>query len=196
MTILALADQECESLWDTSNPKALRDIDLILSCGDLHPHYLSFIATYTHAPVLYVHGNHDGCYSETPPLGCICVEDQLHQYGGLRIIGLGGSIRYNNGPNQYTQAEMSRRVRNLAFPLWRHHGFDILLCHAPPFGLGDDEDYAHQGFRAFRRLMEKYPPRAVVHGHTHLNYGTRRERVLLHEGIPIINAYERYIFTL
>lgn len=199
MKILALADKECKALWDPSHPQALGDIDVILSCGDLHPHYLSFIATYTHAPVFYVHGNHDGCYHDTPPLGCVCVEDRIYTYRGLRILGLGGSLRYNNGAHQFTQDEMTRRIRCLRFALWRNHGFDILLSHAPPFGLGDDEDRPHQGFHAFRQLIDRYTPYAVVHGHNHLNYGIRRERVLHHPGrngreIQIINAYERYLF--
>ena len=44
----------------------LDGIDLILSSGDLNPHYLSFLATFTTAPVLYVHGNHDDKYEKDP----------------------------------------------------------------------------------------------------------------------------------
>ena len=31
------------------------------------------------------------------------------------IMGLGGSIRYNNGKNQYTQAQMKQRVKKCGF---------------------------------------------------------------------------------
>ena len=71
MNILTLADVESPPLWDPTQPYRLKDADLILSCGDLSPDYLSFIATYSHAPVLYVHGNHDDIYESRPPLGCI-----------------------------------------------------------------------------------------------------------------------------
>ena len=27
--------------------------------------------------LLYVHGNHDARYQDDPPLGCICIEDQM-----------------------------------------------------------------------------------------------------------------------
>ena len=64
MKILALADQESKGLWDYFDKSKLKGIDLIISCGDLAPQYLSFLATFTHAPVLYVHGNHDGCYAQ------------------------------------------------------------------------------------------------------------------------------------
>ncbi len=66
MKILVLADMESPYLWDFFEKSRLEGIDLILSCGDLSPHYLSFLATFFQGPVLYVHGNHDGCYKETP----------------------------------------------------------------------------------------------------------------------------------
>ena len=46
MRLLVLSDKESNYLWDSENPKRLEDIDLILSCGDLRPEYLSFIATF------------------------------------------------------------------------------------------------------------------------------------------------------
>ena len=33
--------------------------------------------------------------------------------GGLRIAGLGGCVRYNDGPHQYTQSEYDKRARRL-----------------------------------------------------------------------------------
>lgn len=94
MNILVLADQEYPPLWNPLHPYRHKDVDLILSCGDLSPDYLSFIATYSHAPVLYVHGNHDEQYNTRPPLGCICIDDRIYRYRGVRILGLGGSVRY------------------------------------------------------------------------------------------------------
>ena len=51
MKILTLADQESRSLWDYFEKAKLEGVDLIISCGDLAPQYLSFLATFTHAPV-------------------------------------------------------------------------------------------------------------------------------------------------
>ena len=65
MKILAIADEECASLWDFFDKSKIKDIDLIISCGDLDPRYLSFLVTMTTVPVLYVHGNHDGKYEYT-----------------------------------------------------------------------------------------------------------------------------------
>ena len=61
MKILAISDTESKALWDYFDKSRLEGIDVILSCGDLDPRYLSFLATFFSGPVLYVHGNHDGC---------------------------------------------------------------------------------------------------------------------------------------
>ena len=92
MKILLLADIESKYLWDYFEKSKLDGIDLILSCGDLKPQYLSFLASFTKAPVLYVHGNHDDCYDNMPPDGCISIEDRIYVYNGIRIMGLGGSL--------------------------------------------------------------------------------------------------------
>ena len=115
MKILAIADEESKYLWDYFEKSKLEGIDLIISCGDLDPRYLSFLATFTSAPVFYVHGNHDDKYEKIPPEGCICIDDKLVVYEGVRILGLGGSMRYKPGIHQYTEWEMHKRVLKL-FP--------------------------------------------------------------------------------
>ena len=159
MRILAIADEESRYLWDFYEPGKLKDIDLIISCGDLNPDYLMFLATLSNVPVLYVHGNHDEKYEIKPPEGCICIEDDIFVYKGVRILGLGGSMRYRPGNHQYTNSQMNRRVRKLWWKLWRNKGFDILVTHAPAYQLNDGMDLPHQGFTVFRFLMEKYKPK-------------------------------------
>ena len=88
MKILALSDETCKSLYDYYTPGKLSDYDLIISCGDLRPNYLSFLVTMARVPLMYVHGNHDVRYEKTPPEGCDCIEDKLVVYKGLRILGL------------------------------------------------------------------------------------------------------------
>ena len=96
MKILAISDTPSKALWDYCTRERLAGVDLILSCGDLPKKYLEYITNFTAAPILYVHGNHDGSYrTEGEPGGCICVDDQVYVWKGLRIMGLGGSIRYN-----------------------------------------------------------------------------------------------------
>ena len=164
--ILLFADHKSKLLYDYYDPERIKDIDLIISCGDLPQEYLSFFVTLCNVPLLYIRGNHDTGYAEKPPEGCICIEDDIFVYKGIRILGLGGSMQYIPGARyQYTEWQMSRRVRRLFFKLWRHKGFDILVTHAPASGLNDLPDLPHQGFTVFRTLLEKYEPKFFFHGH-------------------------------
>ena len=196
MRILAIADEESAYLWDFFEKSKLEGIDLIISCGDLDARYLSFLATFAAVPVLYVHGNHDASYQYIPPEGCECIEDTVVNIKGLRIAGLGGSVRYRSGPHQYTQKQMEKRARHLTGQIRRAGGVDILVTHAPPRGLGDTEDLPHQGFDAFLGLMDQYAPRYMLHGHVHLNYGAQMERVRHYGSTTIVNAFERQVVEL
>ena len=194
MRILAIADEESKYLWDYFEKSKLEGIDLIISCGDLDPRYLSFLATFTSAPVLYVYGNHDTKYAKVPPDGCICIEDKIFVYKGVRILGLGGSMRYHGGEHQYTEGEMKRRVAKLWFQLARRRGFDILVTHAPAYELNDGRDLPHQGFRVFLTLLEKYKPKFFIHGHVHMAYGRKHKRYDKYQDTHVINAFERCVF--
>lgn len=196
MKILVLADEEHPAFWENYRENCLKEYDLIISCGDLNPKYLSFIVTMARAPVLYVHGNHDASYERIPPEGCDCIEDDIVVYKGLRILGLGGCVQYRPGPHQYSQKQMSKRIAKLRFKLWRHKGVDIVVTHAPPKGIGDAEDYAHRGFQAFVDFLDKYKPKYLLHGHVHLRYGEDRTRVREHNGTKVINCSERYILEI
>ena len=93
MKILLLADQAEPTLWEHLDKRKLEGVELVLSCGDLPASYLSFLTCFTPAPILYIRGNHDDRYDKHPPEGCECIEDQVVTVGGLRILGLGGSMR-------------------------------------------------------------------------------------------------------
>jgi len=194
--ILVLSDEECPALYDYYVPGRLAGYDLIISCGDLNAKYLSFIVTMAKVPVLYVHGNHDVGYSRTPPEGCDCIDDQLILYKGVRILGLGGCKKYRESPHQYTEKEMQKRIRKLRRQLKKHGGVDIVVTHAPPAGIGDGDDFAHQGFLALVELMDEYQPQYLLHGHQHLNYGQDQTRVREYGQTKVINACERYVLDI
>ena len=194
MKILAIADEESKYLWNDFHKSKLEGADLIISCGDLDPQYLSFLATFAHVPVLYVHGNHDDKYEKVPPEGCTCIEDKIFVYQGIRILGLGGSMRYKEGSHQYTEWQMRQRAAKLRFQLFRRRGFDILVTHAPAYELNEGRDLPHQGFRVFKGLMEKYHPKFFLHGHVHMSYGRNHKRYDKYLDTHIINACHRCIF--
>jgi Icc-related predicted phosphoesterase len=183
--ILAIADEVDEGLY---GDKLIRlRPEIVLSCGDLPFDYLEYIVSRLNVPLLYVPGNHDAdlrrsddtfspLRAEAPahgPEGCINVDGRVVEAAGLRIAGLGGSMRYRPGPNQYTKAEMRWRALRveLLSRLKRdrtRRRLDVLLTHAPPEGFsGKEVDLAHRGFSAFNRLIKNLAPRLHVHGHVH-----------------------------
>ena len=196
MKILAISDEECPALWDYYTPGRLSEYDLIISCGALNAKYLSFLVTMAKCPVLYVHGNHDVNYDQVPPEGCDCIDGHIVEYNGIRILGLGGCRRYHPGPHQYSDSEMRRRILRLSWQLKRLGGVDIVVTHAPPAGLGDDEDPAHWGFDALVSFLDKYRPKFLVHGHVHTSYNHQIPRVIEYGDTKVLNACERYVFEI
>ena len=196
MKVLCVADEEEKALWDYFQPGSLADVELILSSGDLHPDYLQFLVTMTNCPLAYIHGNHDDKYERNPPLGCRCIEDEIFNFHGIRILGLGGSMRYRPGGHMYTEQQMRRRIAKLGPGLMMTNGFDILLTHAPAAGYGDMEDLPHKGFECFNDLLMRFQPKYMLHGHVHKAYG-HFERERKHpSGALLINACGSYILEV
>ena len=197
MKLLVLSDEESKYLWDYFEKSKLEGIDLILSCGDLSPQYLSFLATFAKVPVLYVHGNHDGCYKETPPEGCICVDDDVYVHNGIRILGIGGCMKYDESERfQFSEKEMAGRIKKIKHKISKNKGFDVLLTHSPAYKINDAEDLPHMGFKVFVELLDKYCPKLFVHGHVHMSYGRDIKRETIYNDTRVVNAYERYIVEI
>jgi Icc-related predicted phosphoesterase len=189
MKFLLVADEESPYIWDYFDIERYRDVDLIISAGDLKAQYLEFLVSMIPVDLLYVHGNHDGGYDDNPPLGCICIENDIYIHKGIRILGLGGSYRYSNGKHQYTELEMQKRINKLKRKIKKHKGFDILVAHSPAFGHGDGKDLAHRGFECFNELIRTYKPKYFIHGHQHMNYGWNQKRIYSIDETTCINAY-------
>ena len=194
MRILAVSDVAARYYYDFYTPGKLDEFDLILACGDLSPGYLDFLVSMARCPLVYVRGNHDDRLIDHPPAGCTCAEDRIVVCGGVRILGLGGSHRYRNGENMYTEEQMKWRIRRLWFSLRRHKGFDILLTHAPAWHINDLDSISHRGFQCFVDLLDKYKPKYFVHGHVHRNYGVRIPQRTQRGETAIINAYDYCVF--
>lgn len=192
MKILLVSDKEVSYIWDHFDPERFKDIEMIISCGDLESDYLSFLVTMIKAPLFYVPGNHNSAYLKKPPEGCTSIDDRLIAYKGIRLLGLGGSYCYSCGEFQYTEKQMKRRISKLKFKLWQNKGFDILVSHAPAYQLGDGSDLCHKGFESFRDLLDRYSPRYFVHGHQHLTYNIQ-PRVTRYKNTTVVNAYGYYI---
>lgn len=193
MKILAVSDIESPYIWDNFQPDRFKDIDLIISCGDLKSEYLSFLVTVIKAPLIYVPGNHNTSYMSNPPEGCDSIDGQLIKYNNIRIAGFGGCKGFESEKYQYTDDEMRKRVRKLAPQIMWNKGIDVLVTHAAAYGIGDDKDLCHEGFKSFNELLDKYSPKYFIHGHVHLNYGMK-SRIIKYRNTTVINAYDHYIF--
>ena len=207
MRILCVSDQIDPLVYSERVRDRFPDIDLVLAAGDLPLEYLGFISSMLNCPLVYVEGNHD-LSPEAPaaPWGtALTVEghgtrNMGFRFGrecGLSILGLPGSIRYNHGPNQFTDLGMALRIlvllpRLLISRLLRGRAVDIVLTHAPPLGIHDRQDLCHRGFASFRHLIRFVRPRWFIHGHVHL-YDPEDERIGTEHSTTVINAYGHWL---
>ncbi len=195
MKVLLVSDQASRYIWDFFDRRAFEGVEMILSCGDLPASYLEFLVTMLGVPLYYVPGNHDKRFQLHPPEGCTCIDGQLIVAGGFRILGFGGCRSGRRALYEYLENDMARRVSRIKGTLRCKKGFDILLTHAPAFGLGDGKDLFHQGFECFRSLLETYEPRYHIFGHQHKNYDFA-EGITQFGNTRLINAYGYHILEL
>ncbi len=170
------------------NNKTLEPIDIIISCGDLAPEYLSFLRDRLDRPLYYIKGNHDHRYTSTNPMGCDNIHLQLKRFQTLNIMGFDGSMWYNGGANQYTEAQMKKMIFKMWFSLWRKGGADIIVTHASPRHIHDAEDYCHRGFESFVTLIKKRNPELFIHGHIHKDFNHPDERITRVNSTQVVNA--------
>jgi uncharacterized protein len=162
--VLAVADEEVPAAG--SRVRDLR-VDLVLAAGDLPWDYLESLVSQLAAPAAYVPGNHDPSTRRgAGPRGMVDVDGGVAVVGGLRIAGLGGCVRYSGGEHQYTQRQYDARARRLLRQA-ADRPVDVLLTHAPPLGVGDEDDPSHLGISALHGVIERLRPSWHLHGHIH-----------------------------
>ena len=196
MKILTVSDQVKPVLYDRFDQRQFEGIDLILSCGDLPPEYLSFLLDKLNAPLFYVRGNHDIRYDTKPPQGCLDVNARVVRFQQIVILGLEGSRWYNGGPMQYTEREMRWRIWRLLPRFWRSGGIDIIITHAPPRHIHDAPDRCHRGFKSFRWLIDRYSPRYFIHGHIHASFADPSQRVTMVGRTRVVNTYGYHVLQI
>jgi Icc-related predicted phosphoesterase len=215
MKILCISDQIDPLVYSSSIKERFKGIDVILCAGDLPMDYLDFVISSLNKPLLCVFGNHNledlNFYARGGDLmgpfraskfaahgsGATHVGSRIIMEAGIIIAGLGGSMRYNRGENQFTDFEMRMEILKMAPALifnriFRGRYLDILLTHASPRGIHDKEDRCHRGFKSFLWFMKKFQPKYLIHGHIHL-YDLADVRLTQYEKTQVINAYSQYI---
>lgn len=196
MKILCVSDREETFLYERLDASRFSGIDLVLSCGDLPPEYLTSLATAFKVPLYYVKGNHDIRYAGKPPQGCTDIHGKLVQYQGIRFLGLEGSRWYNGGPNQYTDLQMKKMIRSLKTRIWWQGGIDIMISHAPPRHVHDAEDRCHRGFNSFHQVIDRYAPQYLIHGHIHAIFNNPSERTTIVKQTKVVNSYGHFLLQV
>ena len=214
MKILCVSDQIDPLIYTNTLKQRYADAGLILSAGDLPMDYLDFIVSTLNKPLYFVFGNHhteeytyyqknifysgdSSDYFEMHSSGAVHIDTKVRYEEGIIIAGLGGSMRYNRGENQFTDFQMYLRIFKLIPALvfnrlFRGRYLDILLTHASPLGIHDKNDLCHRGFKSFLWFMRVFKPRYLVHGHIHL-YDLCELRTTRYCQTMVINAYSHYI---
>src|SRR5436853_7562460 len=99
MRVLAVSDVVEPQLYSSSLKSWLGPVDLIISCGDLPPYYLDFLASHLNVPLMHVIGNHcalphdpdtNRCSPDEYP-GAYNLDGRLATHRGLILAGLEGS---------------------------------------------------------------------------------------------------------
>ncbi|MCK5793734.1 MAG: universal stress protein [Anaerolineales bacterium] len=179
LKVLSVSDRIDSRLLEKDTYEKFKDIDLILSCGDLPYYHIEKLFQLYEVPVLYVRGNHDPRveYGKSGPLygprGGIDLHNRVVILNDLIFVGFEGSLPYKDGPFLYSQSEMWQFVLGMVPRLvWNKliHGrfVDVVIAHSPPFGIHDKDSNVHGGYKAFRWLIKIFKPAYFFHGHIHV----------------------------
>lgn len=196
LRILAVSDFIDKALVSRIENRHLPSIDLVISCGDIEPEYLSFLREQLACPLYYVKGNHDIRYTASNPLGCENIHGRVMTRKSMNILGLEGSVWYNGGPNQYTDAKMKKMLFWMGLRIRKNNPIHMVVTHAPPRHIHDREDPCHIGFQSFRRLIDTHKPDYFIHGHIHQEFDNFAARITPINGTQVINTCGHTIFEV
>jgi uncharacterized protein len=178
MKLLVVSDVIVDWIYSPRIRLLQSDTDLVISCGDLPHYYLEYIISSLDKPLFQVCGNHSIPPAQLkeenfPNTGTIDLHCRVTQYGGKTFAGIEGSLRYNDGVYQYTQLGMWVNVIRILPAILMNRSkygryLDVMITHAPPWGIHDQQDLAHQGIKAFRWFISAFQPSYLIHGHVHV----------------------------
>lgn len=196
---LAISDIIVPIIYSSRVREHFPNTSLIIGCGDLPYYYLEFVVSLLDVPLYFVRGNHDklsensGHQIRNSPGGGVDLHRRVVNYRGILLAGVEGSLKYREGPFQYSQLEMWQHVLSIAPRLLLNrivYGryLDVFVTHSPPDEIHDKDDLPHRGIRAFRWLIETFKPRYHFHGHIHV-YHPEAATETMWGATHVINAY-------
>ncbi|MBQ0002529.1 MAG: metallophosphoesterase [Treponema sp.] len=229
MKILIVSDQIDPFIYNYAIKDLFKDVECVLCAGDLPMDYIDFIVSTLNKPTYFIFGNHNlkeyNFYHAYLPKDRQTTSTEYHScgaiYAGFKVItdknlkwtnpknnrqtplliaGVSGSLDYNHGLNQFTEAQMNLKLLKMIPRLFLNkiiYGryLDVFLTHATPRHVHDHEDNCHKGFRCFNKFIKHFKPAYMVHGHIHL-YDPNEPRISVYEKSIIVNAYGHYVIDL
>ncbi len=227
VTLLCVSDERDPLIYSQNLKERYGHVDAVIGAGDLPMEYYGFIVSMINKPLLFVFGNHQlRYYQRFKEIKNFLLEyDHQQGPGGVQrspvdyfgsthiggkvvyrrnmkliIAGMGGSRRYNDGENQYTEFQMLLKLLQLIPAMLfqrirRGRWLDILVTHAPPKDIHDKSDPCHRGFSVFLWFMRVFKPRYLLHGHTHL-HDINENRITRYQETEVINVFQRYVLEV
>ncbi len=202
MKILCVSDWIDPVIYSENMKERMKDVDLVISCGDISMGYLDFIMSELNKPVFFVVGNHVnynrikktflGGYKLDYPSCFFNLHLKMYNFNGFLMTGFQGSLWYNGGPFQYKQWEvyfqLLKIIPRLIFNKLKYGRFiDIFVAHTSPYGIGDLQDKCHTGFKAFNLFIKLFKPKLFLHGHIHL-YDKNQKNETMYYSTRVINC--------
>lgn len=132
------------------------------------------MAEYVGCPVVLTPGNHDfwdpaqefPTKQITKKTDVVCLVDESVEYGHVKIYGTPWTKTFRNWNWMKDENELRFDIPP---------DTDILICHSPPFGYGDETgDLRRIGSEALTKAIQDHPSlKYVFFGHNHGDRGTR-----------------------
>jgi hypothetical protein len=168
--LLAVSDEIDPSLWGHLDRDALGPLDLLVSSGDLPPHYLSYLEGSLRVPFVFVMGNHDLDEAWAREADRLL---PARKAGARMTEAAGVAIALLDWPG--TERIRSRAQEKVAWRqvlgIWLSVKLGarspvIVVSHVAPDQVLDPRDTYHRSFPAYRWLARRLRPALWLHGHT------------------------------
>lgn len=160
------------------------DGDILLFAGDMNncrntqdlTDFNNFLKTLPHRYKIIVGGNHDHLLADEPTLAksilseAIYLQDEMVIVEGISIYGSPWQPKFND---QACDAFALPRGRALD-KKWEMipEGVDILLTHAPPAGIMDQDGPVSHGCSGLYKAVTIKQPKLHIFGHIHSHHGS------------------------
>ena len=177
MKILAFSDLHRDEAVANTIVQLSDQADVIVGAGDFATMGLGITDTITvlrriTTQVVLVSGNHESLDALRTACAGWSAAHVLHgetiTIGGIAFFGLGFEIStVARGP---WNSQMSEAKAAMA--LSKCPANAVLVTHAPPFGIADQQaDGTHDGSHAIRTAIEQLQPKLTLCGHIHHSWG-------------------------